>query len=300
MRIEKLELLLEPETRAVNLSPSSFLKLAYPSVESIALSGHLSVSNSAKTIFERSKPSVVILSDSSPHPALSKILSAFSYPESVEELSLSCRIHSTEPQDYRQELIRFTNLTSLELSHGAMSGAGSTFYNSIRKLTSLETLSFGRGCDVSATELRHLVTPGSKKEHSSLKSLVLDNVYSKKGSWIGSKNSHNWVFPQWTKKFTVKGLGELEKCAKEGEVELSGSSLGAEGIKNDFKDALAAVLDRQREIKWVANKRGCDWEEAEEILEKRDARERYYDEGYERWDGDEEEEEEEESSVWLT
>ncbi|GAA5954992.1 hypothetical protein JCM3765_003155 [Sporobolomyces pararoseus] len=317
MKIKKLELLLETETRSCASSPPSFLRLAYPSLESIALSGPLSASDSAKTLFDRSKPSVVVLfdrskpsvvvlSDSSPHPSLWKLLSGFSFAESVNNLSLSCRVHTSDPQEYRKELIRFTNLTSLELSHGAMSGAGTPFYNSLRQLTQLETLTFGRGCDVSVTELRHLVTPG-KKKHSSLKSIVLNNVFAKRGSYVESKSQHDWTFPQWTKKFTEKGLGELMKAAREGGVELDGSSLNAGDIKSKFSEALWKAKDRAKEIAWVVRKRGCHWDEAEEILERRDRRNRqedYY--GYDRYVSDEEDEDEEEeddvaaSTVWLT
>ncbi|GAA5985289.1 hypothetical protein JCM5350_005576 [Sporobolomyces pararoseus] len=302
MKIKKLELLLETGTRSCAPSPPSFLKLAYPSLESIALSGPLSASDSAKTLFDRSKPSVVVISDSSPHPSLYKVLSGFSFPGSVKDLSLSCRVHTSDPQEYRKELTRFTNLTSLSLSHGAMSGVGTTFYNAIRQLTKLETITFGRGCDVSVTELRHFVTPG-KKKHSSLKTIVLNNIFAKRGTYVESRSQHDWIFPQWTKKFTEKGLGELVKAAREGGVELDGSSLNAGDLKKKFADALWKAQDRAKEIAWVVRKRGCHWDEAEEILERRDRRNReedYY--AFADYDEEEEEDEEDEhdSGVWLT
>lgn len=301
-KIKRLELLLESNSKSMKLGPNPFLKLAYPSIKSIALSGALSASNSARTIFVGSRPEIVSLIDISHELNLPSILSSFCAPQLVKKLSISLP-SSSEPHDFRKELLKFTSLTHLEIV-GAACGVGSPFYNALRKLP-LTSLTFGRNTDVSLTELKHLIT--GQKKHSTLQELVLNNIFSYRGGRFSRQEESEWIAPQWTRKFTLKGMEELVAAGRVERISFKGSSMGCLTYKQAFNNALVWAKDRTNEINWVRNKTGAKWDEAEEILERRDARNGMDDSGYGGscgYDDDEEseedEEDEEESSVWLT
>ncbi|GAA5839494.1 hypothetical protein JCM3766R1_003561 [Sporobolomyces carnicolor] len=304
-KLTKLELIFGSMPYPSNPAPFTTEQIALPSLKSIALSGDLTGAAPAfKFLLAHSKPSVVVLDDSSRHPRLTNVLSVCVHCESVNLLSLSCRVHSTAPQEFRQDLVQFKNLTQLKLSGGAMSGASSPFHTALRKLTTLEELSFGRFCDVSAAALVHLVS-GDKKLRT-LTEVRLDNVWSKKGTYIASKTAHDWILPKWTSKFTSKGLDKLDKAAREGHVVLSGSALRARDMADRFTDAHAAAMekakDRAQEARWVSRKQECDLDEANEILDRRDERNKIYYGSSGGSDDDEgdDEDEEEEDAIWKT
>ena len=301
-KIKRLELLLESNSRSMKLGPNPFLRLAYPSIKSIALSGALSASNSARTIFIGSRPEVVSITDLSHELNVSSILSSFIAPHLVKKLTISLP-SSREPHDFRKELLKFTSLTHLELV-GAACGVGTPFYNALRKVP-LTTLSFGRKTDVSAAELKHLVQ--GQKKHSTLKEIVLNNIYSYRDGRFTRPEESGWIAPHWTRKFTLKGMEELVAAGRVEGISIKGSSMGALTYKQAWGSALAYAQDRGNEIRWVMGKQHCDWEEAEQILDMRDERDRMNESGYgscgyeeETEEEEEEEEDEDESSVWLT
>lgn len=192
-----------------------------------------------------------------------------------------------------------------------MDEVGKGFYNALRKLSNLETLSFGPDCDVSALQLCNLLS--GKRKHRALKMVVLDNIVASEGtkgdiydldgiSW----EQKGWVVPEWTEKFPREMLKEVKRAAKDGEVELTGATLEAQAIKKAYREAKEEWADRLREVRWVANKRGLYPEEAWEILERRDERNAEWDSYDEEEYGSEEEEEEidergvVDSKIWLT
>ncbi|GAA5844662.1 hypothetical protein JCM3766R1_005979 [Sporobolomyces carnicolor] len=292
-KLSKLELIFGLMPYPSNPAPFTTEQVALPALKSIALSGDLTRAAPAfKFLIAHSKPSVVVLDDSSRHPRLTDVLSEF-----------------------RQDLVQFKNLIQLSLSGGALSGASSPFYTALRKLSALRTLTFGPLCDVSATALSNLVSGnkiidgmGEKKpKHPTLTKLQLDNISAKEGSYVIWKDDHDWMFPKWTSKFTLKGRDKLIESARQGRVELTGTVLSTRNFGGKFKRALAEAQTRRDEARWVAEERDCDIEEAYDILLERDEKEareeyEYYAEcdGYNSDGWDDEEDDKEDLVIWRT
>ncbi|GAA5964791.1 hypothetical protein JCM3765_002557 [Sporobolomyces pararoseus] len=310
-KLSKVELVLHPSSRNIlsrALPPSD---LFFSSINPLALSGPLSASDSVMTILEHSEPSVILLHDTSSEPDLAELLFAFPSPRNVKALTISCQNCPSPPtQNYRKVLTRFSNLTYLKLSEGAMAGVGKGFYNALRKLLNLESLSFGPYCDVSAFQLCKLIS--GEKKHQALKVVFLNNIVSREGSkmdqydldgvdWKGK----GWVVPDWTEKFPRKMLKEVQKAAKEGNVKMSGTTFEAEAVENAYRRRKQEWEDQMEEARWVCRKRRCYPEEAWEILAQRDERDTRWD-IYDEEESEEDDEEENDersvvdSKVWLT
>ncbi|GAA5832170.1 hypothetical protein JCM3766R1_003749 [Sporobolomyces carnicolor] len=280
-KLSKLDLIFESLPSSSLPSVSTLNQIALPSLKSINLSGDLTTAAPAITLFlAQSSPSAVALYDGSPQPCLTKVFSALTYPQSVKSLFLSCRVDSKVPQNFHQDLAQFKKLNWLELSGGAMSGASPSLYTVLRKLSTLKTLTFGPSCDVSAIALSNLIS--DYKKRPALTKIQLNNISAKEGTYV---------------KFTSNGLDKLIESARQGRVELSGTAMSIRSFDRRFKWALAKAKDREDEAKWIVSKRGCNMEEAYEILRRRDEREEREKYGYfeaEEWDGEGDEEGDEE------
>lgn len=215
--------------------------LFFPSLSTLVLKGPLSCSPSATALVAASSPSYLNMDDTNISSDLSALLSAVG-PSKVKTLILGDPI-SIDPQDLTKQLSRFTQVTTLEVV-GSACPVGRPFYTALRKLP-LVKLVFGRGADVSAAEVKSLIT--GKRKHSSLKEVELENIEAKFGKTdeVESKEDHDYILPKFTKKFTKKGLQNIiDAAGAQTDVKLSGSTSAAIDVLDYFGEQLAIGKDK--------------------------------------------------------
>ena len=209
--------------------------LSFPSVSTLVLKGPLSTSSSSTLLVATASPSYLKLEDTSKASDLCTLLSS-AQSSNVKTLILGGSI-SVDPQDLTKQLSRFTQLDTLELI-GSACPIGRPFYTALRKLP-LVKLTFGRGADVSAAEVKSLIS--GKRKHATLKEVVLENIEAKYGEddEVESKWDHDFVLPKFTKKFTKKGLQNIiDAAGDQKDVKLSGCTAEAIDILEYFNERL--------------------------------------------------------------
>ncbi|BGP15025.1 hypothetical protein JCM10213_002830 [Rhodosporidiobolus nylandii] len=160
-----------------------------------------------------------------------------------------------------RSLSAFTGLTDLNVSGSATSPAPA-YYDTLRALPLLRTLTIGPMSRVPASELCGLIS-GTRK-HPALRRLVLDNVQAKMGTRIDEdadgvpagngydedwRPYDDWVLPVWPAAFSVASFRELLYKAEMAGIEVTGSALDALGVEEAYElefEAVDAYKERTR------------------------------------------------------
>ncbi|GAA5906671.1 hypothetical protein JCM6882_008091 [Rhodosporidiobolus microsporus] len=266
IRVERSSASIKPFSNPLPASPP----LLFASVLRLILDGPVARSSAAQSLIS-SFPDIcdLCLTDIDTPSSLLPLVRAVDNPAEIFALALNS---SLGPYDRKFEdaLLGFQAVGHLELS-GRLVSPLPSFYDTLRQLPLLETLTIGLDASASTEELSSLVASGPRK-HPSLKQLTLHNVWGKMGTRIEEDRDGemydptidrgnyeefggghlwgiypDWIPPQWTSEFTRHGLENLLQVAQASGVEVSGDAVQALEIEEAFEG----------ECDWVA---ACEME----------------------------------------
>ncbi|BGP15026.1 hypothetical protein JCM10213_002829 [Rhodosporidiobolus nylandii] len=193
------------------------------------------------------------------HASLAELLAGVPNPSFLRVLQIDGSVES-RAWSISESLAAFTSLTSLHLD-GNCDMASRAMFDVLRGLP-LEDLHLGLLVDPSAAELAALVAGAQK--HQTLRLLELAHETAVMGTSVedeglfydaetGRYGPHpDWYFPTWTTTFSHNGCARLLEAARQGGVEVSGSTVLAFECDDDVREAwrveLAVVGDMVQEM----------------------------------------------------
>ncbi|GAA5854474.1 hypothetical protein JCM8547_004855 [Rhodosporidiobolus lusitaniae] len=197
--------------------PSVCPGIIFPHCFFVSLDGPLATSPGAHGLVESlNAPAILHLRDFDSQTSIVPLLEHVDPPECIFCLRIDSWQVNYDPA-VLDALVRFRELDELELAEFDLVSSGPALYDTLLKLEKLRHLVMGAGVDVSTAGLESLISGPNK--HKSLKHITLDNV--------GGDLDDDDYEPGWTEAFEPDGLEDLLGAAKEADIKVDGTAVGA-------------------------------------------------------------------------